>query len=253
MFLPLASPLKFSQSEFISLLFSGILGTSILSPRPLVSLSGLGPRVSQKWNLLLRSCLVRICHLLPELSTISVCSTELAPSAPQICPLLGLCSRAEPSPQAKSSTDKGEKAIQFHRHLQRGWHRGTKPPPKRPTAPCDGVRWEASMSIITCRGAWAVLGAGAWRRLWLLLSLLFLTPLQGQPPASQNQWYLPPPTLCAMCMPFRAGTGCRLPQEPIPASLGTIIQEDVTYSPSLPQESRMAFAQSTAADLSLTA
>lgn len=102
--------------------------------------------------------------------------------------LLGLCSRAEPSPQAKSFTDKRKKAIQFHRHLQWGWYLGTKPPTKGPTAPCDGVMWEASRTITTCRGAWAVLGAGAWRRFWLLLSLLFLTPLQGQLPESQNQW-----------------------------------------------------------------
>lgn len=50
--------------------------------------------------------------------TISVCSTELAPSAPQIGLLLGLLS-GQSLLDRPSFTDKGEKAIWFHRHLPR--------------------------------------------------------------------------------------------------------------------------------------
>lgn len=114
------TPLTLSQSESISLPFSGILGTSILSLIMAFPISQLGSPTVPDTESFIGSVLFLSVTSLQSQSTISVCSNELAPSGPQICPLLGLPLQSkESSPQAKSFTDKGEKAIQSHRHLQR--------------------------------------------------------------------------------------------------------------------------------------
>ena len=160
---PLPSP--YLSSEFISLLFSGILGTAALSlTMAFLTHSWLGPYLCQTLNLLFKGCLVLICHLPPEPGHNQCLFIELAASTPQRCPLLGLLSRAKNLlHRPRVFTDKGEKAIQFHRRVQRPragviaehtasspWHGTTMLP--------EGAMWGATTFMITWRGGWVVWG-----------------------------------------------------------------------------------------------
>lgn len=114
-------------------------------------------------------------------STIAVGSTELAPSAPQIYPLWGsppgksLLHRPGVSqtkekghwvPQTFAEADTGE-GIWAQSHLPHG-----------PTAPGDGVRWEATM-FQPPAGKGGRYGQGCMEETLALLSFLFRLHLQN--------------------------------------------------------------------------
>lgn len=82
-----------------------------------------------------------------------------------------------------------------------------------------------------------VWGGRAWRRPWLLLSLLLCRTGDhaiATIPKAQRSHHVPVLQSRDRLLPS-SGTNS-------PASLGSIIQEDVTHSPSLSQQLRMVFA-----------
>lgn len=120
MLLPSAIPLILSQSKFIFLLsFWTIRYLCFIAHHSHSHLSvGRVPICPRHCIFYLGVVLPLSVTFLQSQRTISVCSTELAPSAPQIGLLLGLLS-GQSLLHRPSFTDKGEKVIRFHRHLQR--------------------------------------------------------------------------------------------------------------------------------------
>ena len=230
---PLPSP--YLSSEFISLLFSGILGTAALSlTMAFLTRGWLGPYLCQTLSLLFKGCLVLICHLPPEPRHYQCLFIELAASTPQICPLLGLFSRAKDLHRPRVFTNKGENAIQFHRRVQRlragviaehtassPWHGTTVLP--------EGVMWGATAFMITWRGGWVVWGQKFTEETLASPTIdsapalryhhpdsaearLTITP---SPPSPAQSWV----TVCLMRLP-QSRTGCCLPQVPTLQPLG---------------------------------
>lgn len=191
--------------------------------------------MSQTLSLLFKGCLVLICHLPPEPGHNQCLFIELTASTPQICPLLDLLSRAKNLlHRPRVFTDKGEKAIQFHRCVQRLtagmtaehtarslWH-GT-------TALPEGVMWGATAFIITWRGGWVVWGEEFTEETLASPTIMTAPSLRYHHPDSAEAWITITPsppfptqswvTVCLMRLP-QSRTGCCLPQAPTLQPLG---------------------------------
>lgn len=150
-FLPLASPLNFSQSEFISLLFSGIFGPSTLSLTMAFPISQLvrSPFVPVTVSFIQE---LSFPHLSPP-SRARAQAVFVQLNWPPLLLKYVLC-WASPlgqsllhRPRVSQTKEKRPfSSTDICRGRRRRWCLGTKPPPTGRTAPCDGAGREPPRS-----------------------------------------------------------------------------------------------------------